>query len=212
MSTNDSNNVLIGNRLREERERLCLSQALFSGKIGISRMSQVNYESGKRSPDAAYLLAAFENGVDVGYVVTGKRTKTPDFYRMATLFVLQTIEKRTGFSYDVLGFVIEAISDLAFSEWLKDRVELQSMPDVKWDMTQWIDLTLLKQLAAALFENDRLLRDIFGAVNFAVGEYGPYILSPEKRLATILMLFKAFRVADEVDSDMVNETIKLAAG
>lgn len=174
-------------------------------------MSQVNYESGKRSPDAAYLLAAFEAGVDVTYVITGKRTQTPDFFRMATVFVLESIEKKTGFAHDILGFVIEAISDVTTSEWLMDKAELESRPDVPWDMTQWIDLSVLNQLVAALFENARLLRDVFGAVNFVLGNDGPYKLSPQKRLATILMLYKTFRATGETDPDMVLEAIELAA-
>lgn len=62
-----------GERIKEERERLGLSQAEFAALAGAHRKSQGNYESGERSPDANYLAALAAAGVDVLYVVTGVR-------------------------------------------------------------------------------------------------------------------------------------------
>jgi len=206
-----SKNIAVAARLREERERLLLNQGLFAGKVGVSRMSQVNYESGKRSPDADYLQAAFEAGVDIGYVITGKRTDAPDFFRMATIFLLESVSLRTGFSEDLLRFVIELVADAASSGWLADKDELQSMPDVPWDMTQWIVIGDLDELVAALYENGRLLRDIFGTLNNIVATNGPVRLTGAKRLAMVLMLFRAFRMAGEVDRKVVEDTLRLVA-
>lgn len=64
-------NADIGARLKKERDRLGFSQAAFADKVDVGRTSQVNYESGERLPDAAYLAAAAQLGVDVCYVVTG---------------------------------------------------------------------------------------------------------------------------------------------
>lgn len=63
----------IGERLREERVRLGYNQADFAAIAGVAKTSQFNYEKGERSPDAAYLAAVSEKGVDVLYVVTGVR-------------------------------------------------------------------------------------------------------------------------------------------
>ena len=63
----------IGERLKEERERLGLNQTEFAALAGASKNSQYNYEKGERSPDANYLAAAAKQGVDVLYVVTGLR-------------------------------------------------------------------------------------------------------------------------------------------
>lgn len=65
--------VGIGNRLREERERLGFSQTDLAALAGASKNSQYNYEKGERSPDTAYLVAVAARGVDVLYVVTGER-------------------------------------------------------------------------------------------------------------------------------------------
>ena len=49
----------IGERLKSERERLKLSQSDFAAIALSSKQSQINYESGKRSPDAIYLAAIY---------------------------------------------------------------------------------------------------------------------------------------------------------
>lgn len=64
--------VGIGDRLKEERERLGFNQTEFAAKAGVSKNSQYNYEKGERSPDATCLAAIAENGVDILYVVTGE--------------------------------------------------------------------------------------------------------------------------------------------
>lgn len=64
----------LGDRLREERERLELNQEQLGQIGGVNRNTQGKYEKGERSPDAAYLAAVAASGVDVLYVVTGMRT------------------------------------------------------------------------------------------------------------------------------------------
>jgi len=66
--------VGFGDRLKEERQRLGLNQSDFAAFAGVAKNSQLNYEKGERSPDAVYLTAVAEKGVDVLYVVTGNRT------------------------------------------------------------------------------------------------------------------------------------------
>lgn len=65
--------VGIGERLKEERERLGMNQTDFAAQLNVSKNSQYNYEKGERSPDALYLAAADAFGVDVLYVITGRR-------------------------------------------------------------------------------------------------------------------------------------------
>lgn len=64
----------IGERLREERVRLGFNQADFAAIAGVAKTSQFNYEKGDRSPDAEYLAAVAQRGVDILYVVTGVLT------------------------------------------------------------------------------------------------------------------------------------------
>ncbi|WP_085656124.1 helix-turn-helix domain-containing protein [Pseudomonas sp. B11(2017)] len=68
--------MTIGDRLKEERSRLGLSQTDLGAAGGVGKTTQINYEKGSGSPDAKYLAAAAELGVDVLYVVTGERKPT----------------------------------------------------------------------------------------------------------------------------------------
>ncbi len=64
----------LGERLREERKRLGLSQADFGALGGVRANAQGKYEADERNPDSAYLEGLAAAGVDVLYVLTGKRT------------------------------------------------------------------------------------------------------------------------------------------
>lgn len=64
-------------RLREERKRLGLKGAELACVGGVSGVSQSNYENGKKIPGAGYLAAIAAAGVDVQYVLTGRRSSEP---------------------------------------------------------------------------------------------------------------------------------------
>ena len=64
-------------RLRAERKRMGLSQTQFMKYGGVQKGAQVNYENGCRKPDVAYLESLHAHGVDVAYLITGKRMGEP---------------------------------------------------------------------------------------------------------------------------------------
>lgn len=61
----------IGQRLKQERLRLKLSQNALGAIGGVETNAQGNYENGIRSPKADYLSRVSDAGIDVSYVVTG---------------------------------------------------------------------------------------------------------------------------------------------
>jgi transcriptional regulator with XRE-family HTH domain len=65
--------VTIGNRLKEERERLTLTQPSLALACGTTKKTQIEYEKDKSPPKAPYLAKAASFGVDVAYVITGIR-------------------------------------------------------------------------------------------------------------------------------------------
>ena len=67
----------VGDRLREERDRLDLSQADFAALAGQGRSSQIRYEAGERAPDTDYLAKIAEAGADIVYILTGQRDPNP---------------------------------------------------------------------------------------------------------------------------------------
>ena len=64
-----------GARLAEERKRLGLKQAEFAELVGTDVPKQSLYENGKRELRAAYLARLAAAGVDVGYILTAKRSE-----------------------------------------------------------------------------------------------------------------------------------------
>lgn len=62
-----------GARLKEERERLRLTQPQITDITGTSKQTQSAYENGRTPPKSDFLakLAAF--GFDVSYIITGER-------------------------------------------------------------------------------------------------------------------------------------------
>lgn len=60
-----------GERLKEERLRVGMSQIQLAQAVGMSQSTQTLYETGKRNPDIAYLGAVHELGLDAAYIVTG---------------------------------------------------------------------------------------------------------------------------------------------
>ena len=62
----------VGERLREVRVLLGYSQEAFGLRAGVGKATQSNYERNERVPDATYLAAISQVGVDVMYVLTGQ--------------------------------------------------------------------------------------------------------------------------------------------
>jgi transcriptional regulator with XRE-family HTH domain len=63
----------IGTRLKDERERLRLSQSAFAELAGARKGAQLKWEKGESSPNATALAAFAEAGADILYIITGQR-------------------------------------------------------------------------------------------------------------------------------------------
>ena len=64
-----------GTRLAEERRRLGLKQAEFAALVGTNVPKQSLYENDKRELRADYLARLAAGGVDVVYILTGRRNE-----------------------------------------------------------------------------------------------------------------------------------------
>lgn len=64
-----------GARLREERKRLGFKQAEFAALVGTDVPKQSLYENGHRQLRAGYLERLEPVGVDLLYVITGRRSE-----------------------------------------------------------------------------------------------------------------------------------------
>lgn len=63
--------MTIGQRLKEERERLGFTQPAFAELAGTTKKSQIDYEKDLTQPKAGYLASIAKAGADVSYIVTG---------------------------------------------------------------------------------------------------------------------------------------------
>lgn len=61
-------------KIKEERVRLGFTQDLFATAIGATRRSVINWETGKAQPPASMLAKMAMQGLDVRYVITGRRS------------------------------------------------------------------------------------------------------------------------------------------
>lgn len=66
---------MINLRLKEERERLGLTQPAFADLAGAAKRTVIDWEKGVSSPTAVQLAALAVEGADVLYVVTGQRSQ-----------------------------------------------------------------------------------------------------------------------------------------
>lgn len=106
----------IGERLREERSRLGLSQAELGEAGGVQKQAQLKYEKGDRQPDALYLEAVAAAGVDVLYVLTGERVAAPasapavTSYERATVVPL-TANEHVGLTWrQILAIAVDELN------------------------------------------------------------------------------------------------------
>ncbi|WP_227564061.1 XRE family transcriptional regulator [Acinetobacter bereziniae] len=65
----------IGQRLREERERLGFTQPSFAELANTTKKSQIDYEKDVTQPKANYLALIADAGADIAYIITGKRSE-----------------------------------------------------------------------------------------------------------------------------------------
>lgn len=63
-----------GDRLREERKRLNMTQGAFGALGGLGTNTVLGYEKGQALPSGDFLHALMEKGVDIGYLFYGVRS------------------------------------------------------------------------------------------------------------------------------------------
>lgn len=124
-----------------------MSQVEMAGLGGVSKMTQLNYEKDVRSPDAAYLAAVAERGVDVLFVVVGVRAAaadlTPDETRLVEAFAAADSDAQRA-----ALLVLEALAQH------EPRSQAQpsspTAPQRNWEVRPDIDLSLWRSVALSL--------------------------------------------------------------
>jgi transcriptional regulator with XRE-family HTH domain len=111
--------VSIGGRLREERQRLDMSQPAFGEVGGVTKKTQMLYEAGERFPDAAYLSAAAGAGADVLYILTGLRSES--HAAISAIRQASELAAKLGGSKEEQAFAMQAL----FEQLQQDRLSAE---------------------------------------------------------------------------------------
>ncbi|MDP3514311.1 MAG: helix-turn-helix transcriptional regulator [Sulfuritalea sp.] len=158
-------------RLKEERERITLTQAAFAKLCGVGKTAQYTYESGQRFPDAGYLAAAEGLGVDLSYLFSGMREDEKVDYDLARWELFDGMFAALGFSPDDVEKFSRSIIPLLHDAWSGDgesREEwrsakllpavleiLKASPFIKGLADKpWVNVELLESVLRAIDESD----------------------------------------------------------
>jgi transcriptional regulator with XRE-family HTH domain len=103
----------IGARLRQLRAQAGLTQDQLAEKLGCSKRTQGNYESGASDPPASYLsMAASLLGFDVGYIVSGvPTTLSADALSEAEDRLVRQYRIITPFDQEAIRRFLQAMAD-----------------------------------------------------------------------------------------------------
>lgn len=83
-------------RLREERERIGLSQRALAQQVGISKNTQLAYETGTSPIPLDYLIGLQSLGIDLVYVATGTEASGPPTQEMDDEVAIDSLDLSYG--------------------------------------------------------------------------------------------------------------------
>lgn len=193
----------IGSRIREERERLGLSQEAFGEFGGVKKLAQLNYEKGKRSPTGDYFeLLRQHNEVDVNYIVTGMRTGPEWDDALAHRYVLVNMATAIGIKLSDLSHVC----DLALLQQKKTRLGEEANPSEICEMVY----NMVESAVGLKGVDYTLLTDTLVEVESKLNAIGG-TLTPEKKSRMVVMLYRSFKEHGRFDMRMVEDAVLLSS-
>lgn len=196
-----------GKRLKEERERLEMTQDAFAKACGVGRTAQFNYEREERRPTAKYLSAIDKIGGDANYVMTGIRKSEDWIYASAYKGILHTIEWKLGLKEDELEKIV--ILDVKNMR----KLHFNKGEPTGVDTTQF-QTAVVDWLKTA--SNPELVIDfgLFSSVVANIDEVSNTLqlkLTPTKKANIASILYRSFKKSGTLDKSIIEDTVKLAA-
>lgn len=193
-------------RLRRERERLGLTQQEFADKLGVNRMSQVNYESGKRYPGEEY----FENmnhieGIDTFYLIFGMYAEDISSLTLGAQALIQAIERELELKHNDFGEAWEEATRCAAI-----NVEEDS-PSSSKDLAETVEHYTKEVLShSPVLINENALLDVLQGIEEAISRNNA-LISPVKKARMILMLYRQHRAFGYIEQVTIEDAIVLAS-
>jgi transcriptional regulator with XRE-family HTH domain len=119
---------VIGQRLKEERERLQMTLPAFAEAAGAQKRTAIDWQNGASSPTAAQLASLAAIGVDIRYVITGERITPSERELQRRLNAVADATRRAmeipGLSREQQHSVQEAIFEASVRSLAPDEQEL----------------------------------------------------------------------------------------
>lgn len=210
-------------RLKEERERLGLSQAKFAEACGVGKTAQYTYEKGEREPSWSYMSAAEKLGVDVLYIFTGMHAGKDFALANAYSRLIYTVEMFLGLQEGNLEELAKEAVSLQGKE-----VQMMEQPGTvgNLDYGDWQEKVIAWLGTSRNPErciDAALLAGLLDSVDIASAKLG-VSLSTEKRVRAALMLYRDAKpqkgnrypglhdFGGNIQQDDIDKAVKLAAG
>ncbi len=207
---------IFGERLKEERARLGLSQSAFAKRLGIHRNTQIKYESGERYPDSSYMDASRKIGVDIYYLHSGIREENRENHHIAADDLARGVYEALGFTRDEVRAAELELAVLVDAEFepgggcCEDGWESVTVPRFVSEFLSRSPVLSMEKVHQNFFSADLLtlvLEGIEGASSACCQQ-----ITPAKKAQAAAMLYRAFKASGKVDKAMIEEAVKLAAG
>lgn len=189
----------IGSRLREERERLHLSQADFAEKTGVSRNTIVRYESDVTQPSTSFYEVLRSLEIDVDYV----------------LFGLQDPQRPVECPWLGADFVRKDGSKFTLEECRRHATKFALHNNAEWwRYCQTCPKNPVKNAVPAVTPisdiDGPLLTAILTEIDSTCNDLGLRLSITKKASATV-MLYRSFKTTGVIDTKHLRDTIMLAA-
>lgn len=109
-----------GRRLRSERDRLAMTQDDFGALGGVRRLTQHLYEQDSRVPDLKYLMGVATAGVDLVYLMLGRREAlgNPEHISMSAAQLTELYRLVDEFATDAKGRLLPLDARVKFFQML----------------------------------------------------------------------------------------------
>lgn len=192
-----------GKRLKEEREKLCLSQAEFAKRCGVGKTAQYMYEKGEREPSWSYMDKAEELGADSYFIFTGTKKDSDWAYARAHKRILYTIEMLLGLNENQF----EDISLMLIKEEsLHKSTGLANYDPYNRAVMSWLQTSTKPDRC---FDLD-LLALVLTEIETYIVTAG-ITLAANKKAKAAIMLYRASKASGKIDQKLIEETITLAS-
>lgn len=200
-----------GERIRDARTSLGLTQEEFAKRCGVHRKSQLNYELDKRHPSEAYLNALEEMGIDSIYVMTGAYRSDNYLYPQLYNYLLFAVLNELGYSEEEAGLCLQW-----FEKKLKEITPTDESSDETHAWTREVASILLKDSSKisdlvnhAAELDSTLLGEVLSAVDSELLKRA-VTLSSAKKGRLVASTYRNAKVQGKIDLKLLSEAVSLA--